>query len=420
MLSKNANKSRVLLIAYHFPPLMGSSGLLRTLKFASYLPEHGYEPFVLTVHPRVYENKNESLVSTIPGTVKVIRACAFDTKVNLSFRGAYFDLMAFPDRLGTWIPFAVLKGLYLIRKHQIQLIYSTYPIVSAHYIGYYLNRLTKCPWIADFRDPMFDPYIQLKPLHLLVRERLEAKIVKYSAHILTTTEGIRKTLLNRYLELKGNHISVIPNGFDEADFISAELDTHKQDMPYKIIHAGLLDPNDRDPIPFFHSIKRLLDKKKITKNDITVDLFAPGNDNKYEVEIEKLGLRSIVKIKPSIRYRQILKEMVGADILLLFQGESCNHQIPAKAYEYLRSGRPILALTPPGSETARLISTTRSGAIVDPKDSGTIAKQLAIWIDCLKRGKTLPAASPEIAKQYSRQKQTDMLARIFDCLTAKF
>jgi hypothetical protein len=41
---------RVLMIAFHFPPLHGSSGIQRTLKFAKYLPQHDWEPLVLTAH----------------------------------------------------------------------------------------------------------------------------------------------------------------------------------------------------------------------------------------------------------------------------------------------------------------------------------------------------------------------------------
>jgi hypothetical protein len=35
---------RVLMVAYHFPPLAGSSGIQRTLRFAQQLPDFGWEP----------------------------------------------------------------------------------------------------------------------------------------------------------------------------------------------------------------------------------------------------------------------------------------------------------------------------------------------------------------------------------------
>lgn len=49
---------KVLMIAYHFPPVAASSGFLRTLKFAQHLSGYGVEPTVLTVKPSAYEQMN--------------------------------------------------------------------------------------------------------------------------------------------------------------------------------------------------------------------------------------------------------------------------------------------------------------------------------------------------------------------------
>ena len=40
--------NKVLMIAYHFPPMGESSGALRTLKFAKYLPDFGWQPVVMS------------------------------------------------------------------------------------------------------------------------------------------------------------------------------------------------------------------------------------------------------------------------------------------------------------------------------------------------------------------------------------
>jgi hypothetical protein len=47
--------------------------------------------------------------------------------------------------------------------------------------------------------------------------------------------------------------------------------------------------------------------------------------------------------------------MLRADGVIVLQEAGFNKQIPAKVYEYIRSGRPILALTDPASDTARLL-----------------------------------------------------------------
>lgn len=405
---------RILLIAYHFPPVHGSSGLLRTLKFVNYLPDHGYLPYVLTVHPRVYGSTDDNLLSQISKTVIVKRAWALDTGRHLSLRGAYLDFMAIPDRLATWILPGTLSAVRMIHKYKIDLIYSTYPIASAHLIGYLTNRITKCPWIADFRDPMYDESTQLKKTNLNVRKSIEGKTIRRANHVIVTTEGIRQIFLDRYPQLQKSRLTVVPNGFDEQDFKDVDTIPLNGHMPIRMMHAGLLEPVDRDPSPFFEAIKRSIKSRGLTGEELIVEFFAPGQEQEYRRQLARLGLSEIIKIRPSISYHKILRKMREAHILLLFQGPSCNKQIPAKAYEYLRVRRPILALTPDGSETARLVNSTGAGIVVSPHKSEEIVQQLELCIDHIRQGKSLPTANFETIKGYSRQSQTSLLAQKLD------
>src|SRR4051812_8923822 len=145
---------RILLVAYHFPPVQGSSGLQRTLKFAQYLPSFGWQAAVLTAHPRAYEHVTADQVDDIPASTFVRRAFALDTARHLSIRGAYPRALALPDRWVSWWFGAVPAGLALIRRFKPDVIWSTFPIATAHLVGLTLAHLTRLPWVADFRDAM--------------------------------------------------------------------------------------------------------------------------------------------------------------------------------------------------------------------------------------------------------------------------
>src|SRR5258706_289224 len=142
------------MVAYHFPPMNASSGIQRTLRFAQYLPEFHWEPAVLTAHPRVYPSVSNASLAEVPPQLLVRRAFALDTVKHLSLKGLYPRWLALPDRWATWWLGAIGAGLSLIRNFKPDVIWSTYPIATAHLIGYTLRKLTGVPWVADFRDPM--------------------------------------------------------------------------------------------------------------------------------------------------------------------------------------------------------------------------------------------------------------------------
>ena len=142
------------MVAYHFPPLRGSSGIQRTLRFCRYLPDFGWTPLVLTASERAYEDIDDNSRVEIPQGLVVRRAFALNTARQLSFGGRYPTLLAVPDRWVSWLAGGVLAGLAMIRRARPSVIFSTYPIATAHLIGLALHRLTGLPWVADFRDPM--------------------------------------------------------------------------------------------------------------------------------------------------------------------------------------------------------------------------------------------------------------------------
>lgn len=131
---------RVLMVAYHFPPLAGSSGIQRTLRFVQQLPDFGWEPIILTAHPRAYERVSDDLLREVPVHLMVYRAFALDTARHLSIARRYPGFLARPDRWMSWRWGAVAAGLRLIRRYQPVALWSTYQqFLLSLFIGFYLT-----------------------------------------------------------------------------------------------------------------------------------------------------------------------------------------------------------------------------------------------------------------------------------------
>ena len=145
---------RVLMIAYHFPPLAGSSGIQRTLRFVQQLPRHDWQAAVLSTRALAYERSDADLDAEIPRGTVVARAWALDSARHLAVAGRHIGATARPDRWVSWKFDGVRHGLRLIRELRPAVLWSTFPIATAHLIAAALQRRTGLPWIADFRDPM--------------------------------------------------------------------------------------------------------------------------------------------------------------------------------------------------------------------------------------------------------------------------
>jgi hypothetical protein len=409
---------RVLMIAYHYPPVLGSSGIQRTLKFSQYLPAHGWEPLVLTVHPRAYADTDDGQLREIPRDQVVRRAFALDSARHLALRGAYPRLLALPDRWASWWLGGMVEGARLIRRYRPRAIWSTYPIATAHLIGLSLARASGLPWVADFRDSMTEPDYPRDPLTRRVYQWIERHAVARCAHAVFTTPGAVRMYRERYPQLPPGRWRLIENGYDEENFLSAEraAPQPRADEPKILLHSGVLYPSERDPRPFFEALAALKRDGIVSAQTLRVVLRASGYDDEYRVMLRAQNLEDVVRLEPPISYERALAEMLGADGLLVFQAANCNHQIPAKLYEYLRARRPVFALTDPAGDTAAVLRAAGIDTIYRIDRSDDIAKGMRRFLERLSRGDA-PVARPAAVAGATRGARTRELAAILDSLS---
>lgn len=409
---------RVLMVAFHFPPMNVSSGIQRTLRFAQYLPEFNWEPMILTAHPRAYSGVSQASLAEVPPHLPVRRAFALDTARHLSLRGAYPQWLAVPDRWWSWWMGAVPAGLSLIRKLKPDALWSTYPIATAHLIAYTLHRLTGIRWVADFRDPMVELGYPSNPLERRAFEWIENKTLKHCARAVFTSPGALRLCVERCPEISRSHLTIIENGYDESSFIGAEATAgvgRSGRRPLVLVHSGSVYPSERDPRQLFAALSELYGNGGIKRGDLKVVLRATGNDDYLRGLIVHYGIEGIVTIEPTLPYRAALAEMIAADGLLVLQAANCNNQLPAKLYEYLRARRPILALTDPAGDTAAALRNAGIDTIARLDSQEEIARLLVRFLELL-RTQRAPVAGEATVVAASRRSRTIELASVLDAI----
>jgi glycosyltransferase involved in cell wall biosynthesis len=414
----HATAPRALMVAYHFPPLRGSSGVQRTLRFCRYLPDFGWTPLVLTASERAYEDIDNASRAEIPKDLVVRRAFALNTARQLAFGKRYPAVLAVPDRWVTWLAGGVLAGLSMIRQARPSVIFSTYPIATAHLIGLALHRLSGLPWVADFRDPMAQEGYPSDPRIWRSFKWIEERALRHASRSMFTSPGAIREYRRRYPDIPAERFVLIENGYDEEAFEQVERMSSAPPAAAPaggrrlvILHSGIVYPSERDPTQFFEALGALKRAGVLGEADVEFRFRASANEPMLHALAGQEHVEDIVSVLPHVPYADALAEMMSADGLLLMQAANCNAQIPAKAYEYLRAGRPMLALTDASGDTADLMRRAGGGAVA-PLDSPTeIAAALTTFVGQL-RANTVNPSNREFTSLCSRRERTRVLARV--------
>ena len=381
----------------------------------SYLLGNGWIPSILSAHPRAYQRTGDDQLDEIPDQVRVSRAFALDAKRHLAIKGRHPLLFSLPDRWSSWWLGGVFSGLNIIRREHPRILWSTYPIATAHLIGLTLSWLSGLPWVADFRDSMTEDHYPRNPTVRKTYLWIERHVIARAARIVFTTPGTMNMYAKRYPDISSDKWVVIPNGYDEGNF--REVETESQERIDKrnieLVHSGVLYPSERDPSYFFAALSELQAENKISSSYLRIKLRATANDELFATMIEDYGISAIVSLEPSIPYAEALREMLQSDGLLLFQASNCNHQIPAKLYEYMRAQRPLLALTDPAGDTAKVMLNAGITTIARLDNTVEIKNTFLEFLELIGSSRA-PLGDERVVSQYSRQAATVKLAKIFD------
>jgi glycosyltransferase involved in cell wall biosynthesis len=422
-------EKKVLIIAYYFPPL-GMGGVQRTTKFVKYLPMFGWKPFVLTVKDVEYLAKDYSLLDDIPKEAKVVRSGSFDPlrisfilksffkrrkKEGRSVKGKMmegsklFPWFFFPDNKIGWMPFALLWGLKLVREKRIDVVFTTSPPPSLHLVGYFLKLLTGKPWVADFRDPWVGYRFEIYPtlLHLFLKNQLMKLILKSADKVISANSSITKRMMEQYSEAQ--KIETIDQGYDEQDF---EIGVSQKSELFTIGYLGTFSP-DCDPEPFFLALRNLIDQKLIPKNKIK--FIHIGLSLRIDVDglIERYDLKEVVERKGYLPHRVALRAMEDVSVFLLVTSDD-PQVFPAKMFEYLPFEKPILGVVPKESEVGKIITETKLGRVVSPKDVDEIEKALLFYFSNYEKGTFSFPRNEKNVKKFERRYLTSKLASLFD------
>jgi glycosyltransferase involved in cell wall biosynthesis len=390
---------RVLVVSHTFPPL-AEVGTIRVTQLCRYLPDWGIEPIVLCSEERAHDALDHS--RRLPATLRVLRAPTIPTpldwyaaaKRRLDRRGVanpssaavsepgetgilrrnFKALLQLPDRDWGWYLPAVRISTQLLREQEIDAIVSSGPPWTSHLVANRLKKKFRLPWLIDFRDPW------VSALHEEnnpgwwhdAAARMEDSCIRHADLVLGNTGPLTAALQRRYADLDAARFRTLTNGFEDL-----EAPPPRKAHPKRLLlHLGSLYA-DRRVDTFLLALADLVTSGRLAPESFEV-LFQGENEPSYLTEaarlVPQLMNNGCIRFSPRVPWKEAHKLLWQSDVLLLFQG-SHSLQVPAKFYEYLQTGVPILAVSEEGALTDA-VEQTQAGVWVRPGDPREIAVKL--------------------------------------------
>jgi hypothetical protein len=397
----------LLLIAYWYPP-ENESGALRPARFSKYLPRHGFNSHVLAA----------PLSSGLELAGNVHRT---QSEQQLAPRGwrALLGQMAqraapYNDRL-EWVTPAYESARQLASETHFAAIVSTSPPLACHLVAWLLAKRNQLPWIADFRDPLVGNPFRTRRLGKLYDRMIERRIVARASAIVVNTDTALDAFARRYPKFQ-HKLHLIWNGYDPQDDLQAAPIAPRR---YKLLaHFGALY-GARHPGIVLHSLERLIRGGRVDPDTVRVRLV--GSIDRDEAWL-KSGAFTFLRERRCLEYteatvprEQAREEMTRADYLLLLDLNqlAAGVQVPAKLFEYVRVGRPVLALTTRNSPVQRILSGAQTPHVciyVDDAEA-EIDRNVREFLDL----PTAPVApSRWFHEQFDSVAQTSLLAAVIE------
>ena len=358
----------LLILSYHFAP-SAASATHRLLGFVRHLPSYGWRCVVVAPPGLPWEATDEALLRRVPPATAIHQVPYPAGKLWKPLRWA--------APWGCWLLRAWGESTRVIRRHRPDAILTSGPPHHIHMLGRHLRRWWGLPWVADFRDPWVagDPSTFGKPQGW--EHGAEAAAMRDAQAIIANTPGARDLLAKAYPQFAAKMVS-ITNGYDPENFES-NLAPPLSGPTLEIVHPGQMYAN-RDPGPFVEAIRGVGVGERLGKAlrvRFIGGFMFPAQKTALRNQISALGLEGAISIEGQVSYAESLRAMVQGDVLLLVDTPGRRAGVPAKLYEYIGAGRPILALAELDSDVAWVLRESGvAHRIAPPLDAGAIRRAL--------------------------------------------
>jgi glycosyltransferase involved in cell wall biosynthesis len=319
----------------------------------------------------------------------------------------------------------------------IDLVYASLSPYSSAVVARQVAGALHKPWVADLRDPWALDEMTVYPTGLhrrLELERMKNVLGAAKAVVMNTPEAARRVITSMP-EFAGTTVVSIPNGWESADFTGPE--PRRLDGAFRIVHTGNLhtdlgqvlrrrgagrqllggavrgvDALSRSHVYLLEALALVRERAPRIASHIELHLAGVLSDSDRSVTASNVHAHGYLPHAESV---DLIR---SADLLFLPMHDlprGTNATIvPGKTYEYLASGRPLLAAVPEGDARNLLSAAPETAAVCWPTDAAEMAAIIEERCRQLLSDGRRPPQVPVVASAYEARELTARLAETFD------
>jgi len=407
---------------------MPAIGGFRLYGLANYLPEYGWNPIILTpVLPERPDSKFHVIQTPCDDVVALWKKhiglnpkkslneqfCVTRPKNHPSIMDclSYLprEIISYPDDKKGWYKHAIQAGDKFLRSERVDAILSSSYPITCHLIAKAFAEKYHIPWIADLRDLWTqNPYFNHCALRRFAEKRLELRTLAKASALVTVSKPLADDLGHLHTN---KPVYVITNGFNPKD---ACFDPPELTEKFTITYTGALYDGKRDPSMLFEALKNLIRDGIIEPDRVEVRFFGSQDSWLFD-EIRDANLDGIVKVFEFVPRDQALQKQRESQLLLLLLWNNPQELgvYTGKVFEYLATGRPIIALGGPEESVVKdLINETQSGHYSSSLEDleAVLTKYYFVYI----RTGAIPPITKGAASKYSHLEMAKKFAGVLD------
>jgi len=276
--------------------------------------------------------------------------------------------------------------------------------------------LLRARWVLELMDPWYPP--RGRPLRWWFERKLLGRLLRSADAVVVMVPGHAEDL-HQTFGVPREKMTVVRNGFDEDDF-QPEPEPNPELMPPGFLHFSHFGTMYKENSgQFFPALAELVEENPELRHTLRLNVFGYPFEPQLGCYAQEGPLAGVLRVHGFIQHHsRILQYMRASDCLLLFWGRPDFSRLAAagKTYEYLRVGRPILALSHAGT-VQQLVEEGQAGWVADPSSKESIKQRLREALATLPTNHLRPRR-PEFVAQFRYENLAGILASVFDKVAA--